>query len=64
MGPNYFHNADISVLKTYDAATVQTAFNSIVKDYQIEFTFQQGGCPATGTDCFYALTKEVQYRTS
>ena len=44
MGPNYFHNADISVLKTYDAATVQTAFNSIVKDYQIEFTFQQGGC--------------------
>jgi hypothetical protein len=44
MGPTYFPNADLSYLTVYDRSVIQQAFDSITKDFEIEFNYPQGGC--------------------
>lgn len=44
MEATYFHNADLSYLNTYDLATIQRLFDNIVHEFEIEFTYPQGGC--------------------
>jgi hypothetical protein len=44
MNPEYFVNADINLVKSYDAIVVEKAFAYIANDAAIEFRYPQGGC--------------------
>lgn len=44
MLPVQFFNADVNLLPTCDAATIQNAFDIIAHQSQIEFNYPQGGC--------------------
>ena len=44
MWPTYIPYADIDLLKVSEIETVQSAFDSIVNDFSIEFNFPHGGC--------------------
>lgn len=44
MLPVQFFNANVSLLPTYNAETIQNVFDYIAHESQIEFNYPQGGC--------------------